>query len=326
MKAFFQFIRFQLSDAQRNSKILSLPYMTLVVVCLDIWIIYETIIHRPFYYASHNRFGCTLIFVLLMGCTIKLLHDLRNGFHVFLYSKKLKQIIDLKEEFLFESSVKPKTYRRTVETRKEFDRFDFDGFLYEVIREEFDDISKLYQEYCDYVLKYQEYMNKVQNIIDSNCSYCARIAKVPFNTFDKIETSYISKEKIAKPYVEYLLALSVHYSSPAGRKHLTKRKEYNKDEVKNAIDDLPDKITRSVRYNPQFERSFMNDSLRYDILKRDGFRCQICGMSQKDGIKLHVDHIVPVAKGGRTIPSNLRTLCEACNKGKRDKYDPKGLN
>lgn len=74
------------------------------------------------------------------------------------------------------------------------------------------------------------------------------------------------------------------------------------------------------------ERSLMTNSLRYDILKRDGFRCTICGRSQDDGVKLHVDHIKPVSKGGRTTPSNLRTLCEDCNQGKKAKYDPFGLN
>lgn len=76
----------------------------------------------------------------------------------------------------------------------------------------------------------------------------------------------------------------------------------------------------------QYERSLMTPSLRYDILKRDGFRCTICGRSQDDGVKLHVDHIKPVSKGGKTEPNNLRTLCEDCNQGKKAKYDPHGLN
>lgn len=67
------------------------------------------------------------------------------------------------------------------------------------------------------------------------------------------------------------------------------------------------------------QRALMNDSLRYDILKRDGFRCKICGASSADGVKLHVDHIIPVSKGGRTEPGNLQTLCERCNLGKGTK-------
>lgn len=69
----------------------------------------------------------------------------------------------------------------------------------------------------------------------------------------------------------------------------------------------------------QKQRSLMTDSLRYDILKRDGYRCKICGATAADGVKLHVDHIIPVSKGGRTEPGNLQTLCERCNLGKSNK-------
>lgn len=69
------------------------------------------------------------------------------------------------------------------------------------------------------------------------------------------------------------------------------------------------------------QRRLMTDSLRYDILVRDGFRCKICGASAADGVKLHVDHILPVSKGGKTVESNLRTLCERCNLGKSNKIE-----
>lgn len=69
------------------------------------------------------------------------------------------------------------------------------------------------------------------------------------------------------------------------------------------------------------QRRLMTDSLRYDIMRRDGFRCQLCGMTVKDGVKLHVDHVIPVSKGGKTEPSNLRTLCERCNLGKSNKSE-----
>lgn len=74
------------------------------------------------------------------------------------------------------------------------------------------------------------------------------------------------------------------------------------------------------------ERSKMSASLRYDVLKRDNFRCTICGRRASDGVTLHVDHIKPVSKGGKTEMSNLRTLCDYCNLGKSDKYDPNGMN
>ena len=69
------------------------------------------------------------------------------------------------------------------------------------------------------------------------------------------------------------------------------------------------------------ERKIMNDYIRYNVLKRDNFSCQICGITAKDGAKLQVDHIIPVSKGGKTVMSNLQTLCERCNIGKSNKTE-----
>lgn len=79
-------------------------------------------------------------------------------------------------------------------------------------------------------------------------------------------------------------------------------------------------MSEQRRYIAQ-ERRKMNDSIRYDVLIRDGRRCVLCGATARDGVKLHVDHIIPLAKGGKTEMSNLRTLCERCNMGKRDKIE-----
>ena len=61
--------------------------------------------------------------------------------------------------------------------------------------------------------------------------------------------------------------------------------------------------------------------LRYEVLKRDGGRCRLCGAASKDGATLHIDHITPVSLGGKTTKANLQTLCQACNlgKGNRDR-------
>ena len=62
----------------------------------------------------------------------------------------------------------------------------------------------------------------------------------------------------------------------------------------------------------------INLRLRYKVLKRDNFKCAICGRSPaKDiNIELHVDHIMPYSKGGETVIENLQTLCSDCNLGK----------
>ena len=68
-------------------------------------------------------------------------------------------------------------------------------------------------------------------------------------------------------------------------------------------------------------RRTMNNSLRYDIMKRDHFKCTVCGESPSTNINtvLEVDHILPVAKGGGNEYENLTTICKNCNIGKMAK-------
>jgi len=63
------------------------------------------------------------------------------------------------------------------------------------------------------------------------------------------------------------------------------------------------------------ERGILTLKLRYEIFKRDDFRCVLCGITGKEE-KIEIDHIVPILEGGKTIKSNLRTLCFKCNRGK----------
>jgi 5-methylcytosine-specific restriction endonuclease McrA len=38
-------------------------------------------------------------------------------------------------------------------------------------------------------------------------------------------------------------------------------------------------------------------------------------------VTLHIDHIVPVSKGGASEMDNLQTLCFDCNEGKKNQDD-----
>jgi hypothetical protein len=64
------------------------------------------------------------------------------------------------------------------------------------------------------------------------------------------------------------------------------------------------------------KRVGMSKKTRFEVFKRDGFRCQYCGASAPDVLLLVVDHIQPVAKGGKNNILNLITACQPCNAGK----------
>ena len=76
---------------------------------------------------------------------------------------------------------------------------------------------------------------------------------------------------------------------------------------KSADDELLHKTKRDI-----------NLRLRFTVMKRDNFKCCMCGRSPATtlGLELHIDHIIPWSKGGETTIDNLQTLCSDCNLGK----------
>lgn len=64
----------------------------------------------------------------------------------------------------------------------------------------------------------------------------------------------------------------------------------------------------------------INWRLRFIVMRRDAFKCKVCGRTPATDstVILHVDHIEAWSKGGRTVLENLQTLCSICNIGKSD--------
>ncbi len=80
-------------------------------------------------------------------------------------------------------------------------------------------------------------------------------------------------------------------------------------------DDKQNKV--KIKYEPENNRTIPL-GIRLEVLARDNFRCVYCGKSPSSdiGTKLHVDHIKPFSRGGKTVAGNLQTLCFECNLGK----------
>jgi hypothetical protein len=50
------------------------------------------------------------------------------------------------------------------------------------------------------------------------------------------------------------------------------------------------------------------------IFERDNFRCVYCGKSSiEDGVKLILEHIYPINRGGNAELFNIATSCSVCN-------------
>ena len=56
----------------------------------------------------------------------------------------------------------------------------------------------------------------------------------------------------------------------------------------------------------------ISGKVRWDVFKRDGYKCISCGTDSD----LTIDHIHPQSKGGTNSISNLQTMCRSCNSSK----------
>lgn len=108
-----------------------------------------------------------------------------------------------------------------------------------------------------------------------------------------------------------------------GRMH--RRRARDRQEARSRLTELIKEMKPLLSYTyrqwlvrQRKQREGLRPSVRFDVLHRDGFRCVYCGATAKVS-PLHVDHVVPVVKGGSDEMSNLVTACADCNLGKGDR-------
>jgi hypothetical protein len=78
------------------------------------------------------------------------------------------------------------------------------------------------------------------------------------------------------------------------------------------------KIKKGVyRYEPGKEKNVklydFTPRQKTLILKDAENKCAQCGMGKKEGVELHIDHIIPKDFGGKATVENGQVLCSRCN-------------
>lgn len=115
-----------------------------------------------------------------------------------------------------------------------------------------------------------------------------------------------------KAFVEYI---NLDSSEEIDEEELKENKINDKENISKTVN-----VEKPLQKKEHRTSRNINARMRFKILKRDNFKCCACGASPaKDpSVDLHVDHIIPWAKGGETVVDNLQTLCSKCNLGKGD--------
>lgn len=174
--------------------------------------------------------------------------------------------------------------------------------LYRLV-EELETLRDAKQIIENYKAEYQQYLGDVPDFIMQNDEA---------GFYSKLGFAIIDESVLA---VEYKFS----YTSGGGMAQRSFTVPMTEETIAELIKVLERKVTASAFAKEQ--RTLMTKKLREFIKNRDNFTCCNCGNSThiEPNLLLEIDHIIPVAKGGRTVEDNLQTLCWKCNRAKGDK-------
>ncbi len=238
-------------------------------------------------------------------------------------SQRFHDICELNSNFHFNSI--STYYFNTIElkSKPQYDRFNFENHFINLVMEQEDQITNYAVKVCENRILKEKYDEKLNSISNYTTHATVKSLHLNWEKYNEIEKSLVDS-LILRPVTDFYIKCTITYRSPQGRNFYSTDKDYTYDDFQRALTYI--KSEKEKKESKEYQRKAMTQSLRYDVMQRDGFRCVLCGRTASDGVKLHVDHIRPVSKGGKTVISNLRTLCDECNLGKSDKYDEDGLN
>lgn len=232
-------------------------------------------------------------------------------------SENYKTLRNLNQSYKFQTIGQP--IHQVIHPTKSYKSFQKTGAQEVILYHIENDLDNLRSDIAIAVsnkVLYDNYLADLHNNSVQTSSDKIKTQKISEKKFLKYEPILIKKHLLPIPY-SIKLKLKVYYQSPKGRNYYEKRNTFNFEDLSTVYDIW--RQHKNYVISAKYERSLMSDSIRYNVLRRDHYRCCICGASAQDGAKLHVDHIVPVSKGGKTVMGNLQTLCERCNLGKSNK-------
>lgn len=189
---------------------------------------------------------------------------------------------------------------------------------------------------CKEIKEYKDfYKNKSKNDgLSASCKDCTKKESKQYkkNNEEKIK-QYLKihdkeiKEEKRKRYKE-----NSEKINEQRKKYYKENKEQEKEKMKqyrNSEKGRESKFKSNLKRRSFIQKDYFSSIERKGLLNRDKWKCQSCGIKVHDrhtGIwntpdKAHIDHIIPITKGGKSEPNNLQVLCRTCNLSKNNKIN-----
>lgn len=233
----------------------------------------------------------------------------------------LKQLKEINQRYMFYPYICfDQSY--TYDNEKLYDAISCDDYLiYQlqfIKKDIFDQIEKVNINRR----QYSEYLNELKTITQFG-QFQSSIGKLKADKLNKKERRIIKANTYGVPTTRFFLTVTLYCSKINGQIYSRKSKRFSIDDIVMFVKRLNNKNGKF--YNDReiwnalcrVERGKVSNKMRFSIYERDGYRCCKCGIADRYA-QLEIDHIIPIAKGGKSTYDNLQTLCHRCNVEKGD--------
>lgn len=167
----------------------------------------------------------------------------------------------------------------------------------------------------------------LSNDIDGMIKHLGECNKSKFKRKDNIKLSCCDRP--SRYEIEYSIGTTYLVCDHCYHKDIFQIGIKNKKEIDSNIeklkklrDSIPElqkfQIPKKKKTTPlKRKRGVLPQGLRHLVFKKSNFKCVQCGVSKKES-SLHIDHILPLSRGGTDELDNLQILCRECNLDKSD--------
>ena len=265
-----------------------------------------------------------ILFALLAVLAVFIgLHINQKRYTVFVSENSLCfcSLKEINSRFTFYPQINYDQYH-TYDNEDFYNTISCDDYLIYQLQYQAQKISEQIEKIHRNEVEYKKYLDQIKTLQLGNFS--APIGKLKKEKLLKIEKRLCHKAKLSAPATQFYLTVTLRRSNINGRTYDSKSKTYSAETIFMLIKRLRNKSGAYYRDREiwdaicRVERGRVSNKMRFSIYARDGYRCRKCGISQRYAT-LEIDHIIPIAKGGKSTYDNLQTLCHRCNVEKGDK-------
>lgn len=213
------------------------------------------------------------------------------------------------------------SFVESVNSKSKYDRFDLVAFMTRCVLEQESQIQRDVDSRWAAVEQFQNYEREVDSVFRRTLGVSSH-QRLTQDVFNSTERRMFERQRFRSDPPSARLRATVTYTSAKGQNSYARSLDWGFDQLRAGLREAQERRARqsTTQFLRQRERALVTDRVRMQIFRRDDFRCRMCGASGREGAELHVDHIVPVSRGGRSGLENLQALCKACNLGKGNTF------